>query len=1426
MKQVVPDNLFIPFRTIQLSDTYPGDDNVREAFEAMIEDMGQSDAATEKLKKFDNKKRWAFIQNQAMTYASLPSPECLIKYITMNNYQHLNVSTITSLHLYLKQQPISWAEQFVASKGHNFLIELIAKYDKEDKYKNLHKDKAQLELFHFIFQCINDLENIAVCQGQILEEERLLPSLFKALSIKDDEVFGIILADLIPFLLSKSNTDKISRYFEVNNLYQLIADVLDRDPDLSIVKRIVPFLNALYLSFNKIQPKIKFLLQMQEVHLFDKLRVIQIPQTEKVYSGRLFFLRAVEDYLTPLNQLFQKEPINPFDKKAVSREVRDKLGKKVFNNISFSLIELESHNPANFEKVVVFLQNFLNLHRQYLAHRMRISIDDTSYQASLMEKVYNPGEDFEFTEDFDKQLYDNCRFVPSYLLKDITVPIEDRSNLRPSTSTTSLEDLVKFQDQINDLEDQLALSKKMRDDHAIALQEENNKLKEELQASKNETKMFEGRLNTVQMELNAKNHELELLNSNAKTHKKTLGKNQTPSKEELQIASLTAELEKIKKQIDQADSQKQKAISDKENLKKENEALKLKIGDLEVVVNTIEKVNIEAARAKDDLTKAKELFESQKNELNQKVQEGHKQIEILRTQNAKSIQKSDELEKKNNEKDTRIGTLSSEIKNLKWQIEGFNKTNAELQDTIKYLKGEREQLSTRASKSQERHKEISRLQDNLKQANLANDQLIIVQKEFSDITQKLDEKTRELEISQNNLAQIRNDNEKTVQELANVQKELDDVRAQLDQKTAELEVSKSSTEMMKADASGVDSALLTVQNELIEVKNQLNERTRQLEASKGEFASLQSQSEEIKHNSEKTKDELQKVQAELSNVQKELNEANSKLQQSPQSTPPQQITTSSADSIQLQSEIDSLKNQLEEKSRLLESTQNELNALRQSSDNGILAPPPPPPPGPPPPPPGMPPVPPPPPGMGMPPPPPPPSAPSKPNLKPPKKMKTIFWSKIKDFQVGETIWKKLDDQDIKLDEEQLLDYFSAVESKAKSPSGESGSSSPVPVIPKVIEIIDANKAKSVCILLSRIKMKHKEIAQHIMQIDPIFSEDQIQNMINNQPIPDEISAITDFDGDKTHLGACEKFFLELAVIDDLSIHFDLLKLIKTFNSQMEDIVPPLHIMLSALDTLQHPDHLQVVFEIILRTGNYINGGTPRGAAFGFKLDTLGKLKDLRSNKPGYTLLHYIVHVVNENYPDALQFVDELSILKDALRFDLDTISKQMESIELVMANCKNYMKKAQALQSKGDGFYTKYEDFTKENNSKVADARSLITNINEKYTAIAQKYLEDSTQIKMSEFMEIFSTFANDFAKAKKDLDKIKADEEKRKKAEELRKKASNSPVKQIRRGTLERQMESLEAGDTASIRMAKPATPITSQDQLMVAFANLRKKK
>jgi len=70
--------------------------------------------------------------------------------------------------------------------------------------------------------------------------------------------------------------------------------------------------------------------------------------------------------------------------------------------------------------------------------------------------------------------------------------------------------------------------------------------------------------------------------------------------------------------------------------------------------------------------------------------------------------------------------------------------------------------------------------------------------------------------------------------------------------------------------------------------------------------------------------------------------------------------------------------------------------------------------------------------------------------------------------------------------------------------------------------------------------------------------------------------------------------------------------------------------------------LFTVLQVILAFGNYMNSSRKKPAN-GFKLDSLAKIGETRSQDRQQTLLSYITHVVEKVYPNVLTFYDDLEV---------------------------------------------------------------------------------------------------------------------------------------------------------------------------------------
>ncbi len=75
--------------------------------------------------------------------------------------------------------------------------------------------------------------------------------------------------------------------------------------------------------------------------------------------------------------------------------------------------------------------------------------------------------------------------------------------------------------------------------------------------------------------------------------------------------------------------------------------------------------------------------------------------------------------------------------------------------------------------------------------------------------------------------------------------------------------------------------------------------------------------------------------------------------------------------------------------------------------------------------------------------------------------------------------------------------------------------------------------------------------------------------------------------------------------------------------------------------------LQDLFYMVLMAGNFLNSGGYAGDAAGMKISSLHKLSDIRSNKPGLNLLHYVALQAEESSPELLSLPEDLAILEEA-----------------------------------------------------------------------------------------------------------------------------------------------------------------------------------
>lgn len=102
-----------------------------------------------------------------------------------------------------------------------------------------------------------------------------------------------------------------------------------------------------------------------------------------------------------------------------------------------------------------------------------------------------------------------------------------------------------------------------------------------------------------------------------------------------------------------------------------------------------------------------------------------------------------------------------------------------------------------------------------------------------------------------------------------------------------------------------------------------------------------------------------------------------------------------------------------------------------------------------------------------------------------------------------------------------------------------------------------------------------------------------------------------------------------------------------FAANLSYLEPCINAMLFAGDDLMNNTLLREVLYMVVVAGNFLNAGGYAGNAVGVKLSSLQKLTDIRANKPGMNLIHFVALQAEKRNKELLSFPEKLITLENA-----------------------------------------------------------------------------------------------------------------------------------------------------------------------------------
>ncbi|RVE46552.1 hypothetical protein evm_008787 [Chilo suppressalis] len=463
-------------------------------------------------------------------------------------------------------------------------------------------------------------------------------------------------------------------------------------------------------------------------------------------------------------------------------------------------------------------------------------------------------------------------------------------------------------------------------------------------------------------------------------------------------------------------------------------------------------------------------------------------------------------------------------------------------------------------------------------------------------------------------------------------------------------------------------------------------------------------------------------------------------------------------------------------------------AGRKQSLQRALSPPPPAPPAPAPPPPMIPPppapyVPPPPPPTGPPPPPsgpPPPPAPPLHNPAPPPppvidvklpqqetpipktKMKTINWNKIPNNKVigQNNIWSLVASSH-KHSPKADLDW-SEIEGlfcQQIQPTGSAGSSPRLGRSPicdssgerkprkesSEITLLDGKRSLNVNIFLKQFRSSNEDIIQLIRDgsHDEVGAE-KLRGLLKLLPEHDECDMLRAFSGDRSKLARAERFLLQLIHLPDYKLRIECMLMKEEWSSTAGYLESAINAILVAGDDLMTSRALQEVLYIALIAGNFLNAGGYAGGAAGVRLASLQKLNDIRANKPGMNLMHYVAMQAERKNKELIHFADDTRVLDEAAKASVEQLYNEIKTL----AQRVNVLKKETQLPTTQQDIKQQMGDFLQVAEQEVAALNKDMEEVESMRKQLAEFFCEDPVSFKLEECFKTFAMFCGKFRSA------------------------------------------------------------------------------
>ncbi|SAM05332.1 hypothetical protein [Absidia glauca] len=192
---------------------------------------------------------------------------------------------------------------------------------------------------------------------------------------------------------------------------------------------------------------------------------------------------------------------------------------------------------------------------------------------------------------------------------------------------------------------------------------------------------------------------------------------------------------------------------------------------------------------------------------------------------------------------------------------------------------------------------------------------------------------------------------------------------------------------------------------------------------------------------------------------------------------------------------------------------------------------------------------------------------------------------------------------------------------------------------------------------------------------------------------------------------------------------------------------------TATVSLKEASSFKELLQLILLLGNFLNGNTYRGGAFGVRIGSINKLVDTKGTSNSTTLLHFLTETVEQNFQSIGEFVTELEPCKEACKVSLAEMNMELQDIASGLTTLEKELDRDDYKDGNFVSVMSVFHDEAKKRYTELDDLRK---DMQSSYDSLVRFYGEDPGKMAPDEFFGIFSTFVTSWEKCSHESRQVK----------------------------------------------------------------------